>query len=856
MLASALASAQGSAAPGPSTVRLVARDEPVRDVLLRLGAMAHLNLTIGEDVHGTVNLSLSDATPDEALHAVCSQLRLRCTRSGRTVLVSMQNTAVLPLTLVPAERAAHVIRSLFPHLTVTEGGSGNTLIVSGSDADITAARVVVQGLDVRDPRKPVTEALTLRAQPAATVADRLRSLFPSAKITPISRTTMLVTAAPADLAQIKLAMAGIDAAMPLPTTAPLSTEAVNVVQRRPQDIARSVESQVAHVRVAVSGPTVTISGAPEDVARAKALIAELDAPPFGTRYTQIYRLKNVDAQSVADLVKRAFPEADVNVDVSLNAISVTARAVDQQRIADGIGRLDGNTANVNRGDEGQGASPPQGSHATIQLRSIVPVTQGSSTSAQDIATAVLQALQTSHPDLHVTVPNGMQVVILTGSALAIREAKALIEELDVVPQSVVLDTEILELDENSSRNLGLQLGTTSIGTTFSEVLPPPAPNGQAGRFLGLQPITRTPLSFQAQVNLLLQNGNARVLADPRITTLSGRTASIRAGDTISILTSIGGGTGTVATTQLESFQTGVTLDITPIITNAGELIVALHPIVNSLTGYLNGVPQISTRDTQTSVHLHDNETLVIGGLIQENAQRTESKIPLLGDLPLIGPAFRNQNTTTTRNELIIVVTPHLLGTATSTIPDAARPPGMTIPTALPLPTLAPGMIFPEPGPPTARPAVQAKEVGGGRPTPAPSSTGSPTALPSAFAQANTFVYGSPPPSTYAGPGDAPQMFYVTLSPTVFMPNSTVRVNVITTTNVQRVTIGSGVGSITLATVGPGLWQGLFTANVLGLPPGATSLHLTLTASRSDGQSASIPINVSIMRSSPVNDIQL
>jgi type II secretory pathway component GspD/PulD (secretin) len=858
VLASALAASQGTAAPAPSTIRLVARDEPVRDVFLRLGAMAHLNITIGDDVHGNVNLSLSDATPDEALHAVCSQLRLRCTRNGRTVLVSMQNTAVLSLTLVPAARAGRVVRGLFPHLTVTEGGSGNTLIVSGSDADIAAARGVVQGLDVRDPRKPTTEALTLRAQPAAVVANRLRALFPAAKITPISRTTMLVTAAPSDLTQIKLAVAGIDASMPLPTTAPFSTEAVNVVQRRPQDIARSVESQVPHLRVAVSGPTVTISGAPEDVARAKALIAELDAPPFGTRYTQIYRLKNVDAQSVADLIKHAFPGADVNVDTSLNAISVTARAVDQQRIADGVAHLDGNpAASTNSGEEGQGPGSPLGTHATIQLRSIVPVTQGTSTSAQDIATAVQQALQTAHPELHATVPNGMQVIILTGSAVAIREAKQLVEELDVVPQSVVLDTEILELDENSSRNLGLQLGTTSIGTTFSEVVPSPGPNGLTAQFIGLQPFTRTGLSFQAQVNLLLQNGNARVLADPRITTLSGRTASIRAGDTISILTSIGGGTGTVATTQLESFQTGVTLDITPIITTAGELIVALHPIVNSLTGYLNGVPQISTRDTQTSVHLHDNETLVIGGLIQENTQRTESKIPLLGDLPLIGQAFRNENVTSTRNELIIVVTPHLLGGQTSTVPDAALPPGMVIPTALPLPTLAPGMTFPAARPLTPRPpAAPAKEAAGGRPTPGPSGTPSPQPLPSAFAQANTFVYGSPPPSTFAGPGDAPQIFYITLSPTVFMPNSTVHVNAITTTNVQRVTIGSGVGSITLATIAPGMWQGVFTANVLGLPPGATSLRLTLTATRGDGQNASVPINVSIMRSSPVNDVQL
>src|SRR6202035_258554 len=174
-----------------------------------------------------------------------------------------------------------------------------------------------------------------------------------------------------------------------------------------------------------------------------------------------------------------------------------------------------------------------------------------------------------------------QTLILTGSPQSVEAAKDLIAELDVIPQSVVLDTEILELDERSSRNLALQLLTTSIGSTFSEIQPTPDPNsGNTGRLIRLQPLTRTGLSFQAQVNLLIQNGKARVLADPRITTISGRTATIRAGDSIAILTTTGGGTGTVATTQLQTFQTGVTLDITPVV-NAGNFItVALHPTVN------------------------------------------------------------------------------------------------------------------------------------------------------------------------------------------------------------------------------------------------------------------------------------
>jgi type II secretory pathway component GspD/PulD (secretin) len=865
------------AAPAPPAkrVQVVAKDEPVRDVLLRIGEQAHLNVSVASEVQGNVSLSLHDVTADEAVHAVCMQLRLRCVRDGRTVAVSTESTVVVPLAIVPAARAAQVLRATYPRVGVRTDVAANALVLSGSAADVAAARTIATSLDVRDATKPISEALTLRTPTAATVAERLRSLYPAAKITVVSKTTLLVSATPLDMTQIKGLVAGIDAPTPLPSAIPVSSDAVKVTQRRPADIARAVVAQIPHVHAAVSGSAVALSGSPEDVARAKTLIAQLDVPAYGAKYVQIYRLKNVDAKSVAALIQRSFPDAQVTVDASLNAISVVATAADHQRIADGIARIDGTggTAAGTSGDPltaastGVGAGVPS-THEVIQLQSIVPSQgYGSATSPQDIASAVQQALSVSNPDLRLVVPNGTTQVIVTGSAQSVRAAKELIAELDLVPQSVVLDTEILELDESSVRNLGLQLGTTSIGTTFSEIQPTPNPiTGTPGKLISFQPLSRTAISFQAVLNLAISNGKARVLADPRITTISGRTATIRAGDSISILTTVGGGTGTVATTQLQTFQTGVTLDITPIITGNGEVSVALHPVVNSLSGLLNGIPQISTRDTQTSVHLRDNETLVIGGLIEESLQYQETKIPLLGDLPLIGRAFRNQNRTTSRNELIIVVTPHLLTpNQTTTVPSAAAPPGMTIPTPRPLPTLPSNAKFPTamptqgPAPartplpsPGASPASSSKgESTPGPATGSPSPGATPVGTPSAFAQANVYTFGSPPPSNYAGPSDAPQIFYATLQPTVLTPNSTIRVSAITTTNAQKVTIGTSSTKITLAPVSPGTWQGVFPANSLALPPSATTVQLTLTAARNDGQSASIQIPVSLVRAEPV-----
>jgi hypothetical protein len=337
-----------------------------------------------------------------------------------------------------------------------------------------------------------------------------------------------------------------------------------------------------------------------------------------------------------------------------------------------------------------------------------------------------------------------------------------------------------------------------------------------------------------QLGLLIRNGTARVLADPRITTISGRTATIRAGDTLAIETTAGGGAGTIATTQIQTFQTGVTLDITPIV-NAGNYVsVTLHPTVNSETGIFNGIPQISTRDTQTTVALQEDQTLIIGGLIQESSGRTTTKIPVLGDLPLVGRVFRETSVNNVRNELIITVTPHILAVG------EAVPPRGTLSAPRALPTLPPGTRLPEARQPAAAPVPAIASVATAViPAPTPTPTGSP------FPNLNTYTYGTIPHNNFAKPTDPVQIFYATLSPTVLSRSSVVVMNVLTTTNVQRVAVAYGSFSQLLTQVSPGQWQARFKIGASALPPPPANVSLTVTAGRSDGGSSSIVIPVSV-----------
>lgn len=849
-----------------SGISIVAENEPLREVLLALGKQTGANIAVGSDVQGRVTVTLHNVTLDEALAALTGQLGYAYHRSHGVVYVGAPTVAhanaqpsptpgmapaVLSVTVISVDRAAAVLQHLYPHAQISVDHTANAVIVVAKPEDVQAMRGVLQGIDVQNPTRATTEVIQLHTTDPKVVVPRLQALYPNVRISSGPNKTVIVIAAPLEMAQIKAVVASIDTPVqtPAPTYAP--AEAVKVLQARSSDVARVVARQFVDVRVSVSGPSIVLSGPPDDVAKAKALIVLLDQPQAGSRYTQIYRLRFVDARSVADLISRSFRDILVTADEELNAISVTATASEQQRIADSIAQLDAQPGTVTYGASGPTAGQPGntavagpgGTNVEVYtLRAALPgATTGASTSATDIATAVTQSLQQSAPDLRITVPNNSTQLVMTGSPYSIKLAKDLIEKLDVSPPLVVLDTEVLEVQETVAKNLGLLFPQPVISTTYSEISPiAPPSGGTPPPLLGIQPWTRTPISITAQLNFLVQNGSARVLADPRITTVSGRTATIRAGDTLSILTTAGGSAGTVATTQVVNFNTGVTLDITPIV-NAGDIIsVTLHPVVNSLAGVSNGVPQIATRDTLTTVSLKDNQTLVIGGLIQETTTKQINKLPLLGDIPIVGRLFQNVQTNNTRNELIIVVTPHvLLAGSPVTIPGPAI---NVIPTPAALPTLPPnahlpppsGQITPATGP---SPAFEVSQ------TPLPSAAPIPQPTSSALAATNVFIYGSPPPNNYASAGEGVRIFYVQFSPTVLHDGTIVQVTAITTSNATSVTIGNTFSTVPLTKIGPGQWQASFPFHAGVAMATQSQIQLLLSASNTGASNVSIPISV-------------
>jgi general secretion pathway protein D len=258
-------------------------------------------------------------------------------------------------------------------------------------------------------------------------------------------------------------------------------------------------------------------------------------------------------------------------------------------------------------------------------------------------------------DSSLAIDLRLNAIWIKGSPERIARIKAQIAMIDVPVDSVILETQFVELTETGARNLGIDLNNANGQLAVATL--------QSGQFVpyGVDPYDRLPsASLQAAIYAQIARGEGRILSKPRIAAQSGSTAKIITGDALPILTAITLSGVNGVSQQVQYVNVGVTLQIAPRVSPDGYVTSKLFAVVSSVTGYSQGYPTISQRQAETSASVRDGETFVIGGLAQENVLKTRSKVPLLGDVPLLGQAFRVEKSTSSKTELYIVITPRIV----------------------------------------------------------------------------------------------------------------------------------------------------------------------------------------------------
>ena len=168
--------------------------------------------------------------------------------------------------------------------------------------------------------------------------------------------------------------------------------------------------------------------------------------------------------------------------------------------------------------------------------------------------------------------------------------------------------------------------------------------------------------INAQISALVTKGDAKVLSRPNITTMSGEQATIHIGGKLPYRSVNSNGASSV---QFEDY--GIILQFKPIVDAHGRITSAVHTEVSSLDGYTeDNQPKIATRSADAVVNVYSGSTIVVGGLMDSSESKNINKIPLLGDIPILGEFFKYTSKSRDKTELVIVVTPHLIGVEDTT----------------------------------------------------------------------------------------------------------------------------------------------------------------------------------------------
>lgn len=420
------------------------------------------------------------------------------------------------------------------------------------------------------------------------------------------------------------------------------------------------------------GPRVTadersnvllIRGDAADLAQARSIVQALDTPGGATPVTRVVRLRNSDAESITEIVRGLLggePSATNPVARSLRnntgLASLSASNRDTAAMA---------ASALSASGEGAAASQPA---------------SGSAARPEGF-TADGVTVQAS-PELNA--------VVMRGPPATVDMLEDVISQLDLRRAQVKIEVAIVEITGELGEQIGVQLGLggavpddgviggtgfSNAGTDLGTVLT--ALGYPAGRLLGAG--LSLAAGSEGDFGLLLQavgtNNAANLLSSPSITVLDNEAAEIVVGQNVPFRTGsfATDGNSTNPFTTISREDVGLTLRVVPRVHEGGVVRLEVSQEISSLvpTAVIGAADLVTNRRSlQTSALADDGETIVLGGLVTDDRQTANSRVPGLGSLPLVGAAFRSRRDSQTRRTLFIFLKPTILRDSASVAADA------------------------------------------------------------------------------------------------------------------------------------------------------------------------------------------
>jgi len=389
--------------------------------------------------------------------------------------------------------------------------------------------------------------------------------------------------------------------------------------------------------------SVVVSGPPDTLTVVAQIIKELDANPAAERRIFVYALKNANAANLMTILNNLFQEMQ-----ALN-----------QQVTGSRSSTTGGQRNVGGGQGGQGGGM---------------ATAGAGASASGSSTGDSLSEETYFE----ADPNTNSLLIMTSSK-NYDKIKPTIEELDKPVGQVLIKVLFAELTHSNTVDWGTEFamlnlrGSGGNGTQSVDVFGRPldlTTPGSATSPLGPGTTGPTGLSVRTvqgdidlTVHALQETGRLNVLSRPYVLTRNNQMARITVAEEVPIPSGTSQGTATTQTNFTYREDIGIVLEVTPSVNPDGLVNMTVVPSITTRTGETvqiseNLFPEVfATRSASTRVAVLDGQTIVIGGLIEDQIKDTVKKVPLLGDVPIAGALFKRTVKSKTKTELLIFLTP-------------------------------------------------------------------------------------------------------------------------------------------------------------------------------------------------------
>ncbi len=347
---------------------------------------------------------------------------------------------------------------------------------------------------------------------------------------------------------------------------------------------------------------------------------------------QVYHLTHADGTDVAKEISALLgQQGSAIADLRTNSVVVVGSSAAQTFAARTIAELDSSS---NSSIESE----------NVFLRNSDPTA---------VAKAVTTALGDQYGTYTIVARPESASVIVTGTPVAVGAIKQMVAAYDTTPHQVRFALRVLDIEPINDQK--------SVGIIFGGVLPQSSGSAGASQVTpgaAFMPSIGSSIQVNATLNALVSQGSARVLASPNTTVESGHAGKILVGTDEKLVV---GNPGLLGGQAFTDVQAGVIFNVEPIVARDGiqlSLTAEYSQIIGLTT---QGLPQVGTRHEESVIFVKPGQTLVFGGLTQDVENRTTTKVPLLGDIPLFGRLFRNESMTHVKEEIVFELTPETVG---------------------------------------------------------------------------------------------------------------------------------------------------------------------------------------------------